>query len=326
MRRRSLAAVMIAALVLSLTGCLRENSNYYIQSDGKVSGSIYTALKEGYQDDSKPYHGTDAGTIAAYFQNATITEEISAPWYGYVVTFTNEPLSTFSAVPQEAWQIQIAKSGNTYNVTGYDTNQIDGNTRNSISSNGGWVYLHINFPGAVTDVGNASYTGTTSGSGWVKWDMMSVTGAPHASGSGGIILLYPGVFQLNPISPMATPAVIPTAQPTAPAPQPAAPAPQPVVTVVTTPSPSASPSASPSPSVSAVAVGTTGGSSGIPAWIWIAMAAMAVGLAGLGGFMVATRGRVPAPVVAGGPEGEAASAEPGPVEPDGHADSEGTED
>ncbi len=323
MRRRSLAAAMIAALVLTLTGCLRYNSIYYIQSDGTVSGQIYTALKDGYQDDSKPYHGTNAGDIAAYFQNATITDFSGSGWYGDIVTFNNEPLSTFAAPPDEAWKVQITKNNNTYHVVGYDTDQVDDNTRNNIENNDGYVYLNVSFPGTLTDAGNAAQNGNTNGIGWAKWDMVNMTGSPYATGNGGLILINPGIFHLNPINPSATPAPSPTQ---------AAPAPQPVTTVVVTPSPtsSAKPSASPSasPSTSAVAAGGgAGGSTGVPPWVWITMAALVVALAGVGGYMVATRGRAPVPATAGdapdpGPDsGDVASddADPGEGEEDSSA-------
>lgn len=324
MRRRSLAAAMIAALVLTLTGCLRYNSIYYIQSDGTVSGQIYTALKDGYQDDSKPYHGTNAGDIAAYFQNATITDFSGNGWYGDIVTFTNEPLSTFAAAPDEAWKVQITKNNNTYHVVGYDTDQADDNTRNNIKNNGGYVYLNVSFPGDVTDAGNSTQNGNVNGVGFVKWDMVNMTGAPDASGSGGLILINPGIFHLNPINPSATPAPSPTQA------APAAPAPQPVATVVVTPSakpsPAASPSPSASPSTSVVAAGGgAGGSTGTPPWVWITMAGLVVALAGVGGYMIATRGRAPVPATAGGSpdpgpgSGDAKSADADPSEEDSSA-------
>ena len=132
MKRRTLAAVLIAGLVLALTGCMRYNSIYYIQSDGTVSGQIYTAIKEGYQTDSDPYKGTGAGDIAAQFPGATITNETSAPWYAYRVSFSNAPLSAFSAVPTESWQVKITKSGNVYKVLGYDTSQTSSATHDAI--------------------------------------------------------------------------------------------------------------------------------------------------------------------------------------------------
>ncbi len=288
MKRRSLAAVLIATLVLTLTGCLRYNSIYYIQSDGTVSGQIYTALKEGYQTNSDPYKGTGAGEIAAQFPGATIADVTSAPWYGYMVSFSNAPLSSFAAVPSAAWQVQITKTGNVYKVVGYNTDSTTPETRNAITSEGGYTFLQIGFPGALKDGGNASSSGTASGSGWAEWDLINMTGTPHADGYGGLIFIDPGLYHFDPIpispGPIATPA--------------ATPAPKPVVTVVVTPSaapspsPSASSAASPSPTLTTIGAPPSGGSGeGIPPWVWIALAALVVALAGVGGFLLSQRGR-----------------------------------
>ena len=305
MKRRGIAAALIATLVVALTGCLRYSGVYNIQSNGTVSGQIYTALKEGYQDDSKPYHGTNAGDIAAHFQNATISEMMNPPWYGYIITFTDEPLSTFAAVPSEAWQVQITKSGNVYTVNGYNTDQADDNTRNAIKNNDGFVSLQVSFPGTVKDPGNSKDSGELNGVGYVVWDLVNMTGTPHATGNGGLILLYPGIH-FNPIQPTAAPATTP-----APPANPPKTTPQPVVTVVVTPSPKASPSASPSPSPTptAMAAGSSGGSSGIPPWVWIVMGGLLAALAGLGGFMAANRAKVPTPAVAGGAATDAGPAD-----------------
>ena len=313
MKRRSLAVVLIAGLVLSLTGCLRYNSIYYIQSDGTVSGQIYTAIKEGYQTDSDPYKGTGAGDIASHFPGATITNETSAPWYAYRVSFDHAPLSAFSAVPTASWQVKITKSGNVYKVLGYDTSQIDSTTHDNIVNNGGYVKLGVGFPGALKDGGNAASSGTSSGAGWADWELTNMTDAPHAEGYDGTLFLFPGLFTIGPIFPSASPA--------APATTPAPAAPDPVVTVVVTPSPaapaapaapapspstSASPSASPSLTVTAVAAPGTGGSGGIPPWVFITGGLLLVALVGLGSYLLAMRGRTPALAGAAGADATAA--------------------
>lgn len=288
MSRRSVAAVLIATLVLALSGCLRYNSIYYIQSDGTVSGQIYTALKEGYQNNSDPYKGTGAGDIAAAFPGATITDVTSAPWYGYLVQFSNAPLSSFAAVPTAAWGVQITKTGNVYKVVGYNTDSTTADTRNAINSNDGFTYLQVGFPGALKDAGNAPDSGTSSGSGWAEWDLVNMTGTPHAEGYGALLFIDPGLFHFDPIpvspGPLATPASTPA----------------PVVTVVITPSaaqspspsPSASSGATPSPTLTTIGAPSTGGSGdGIPPWVWIALAALVVALAGVGGYMLSQRGR-----------------------------------
>jgi hypothetical protein len=301
MKRRSLAAVLIATLVLTLTGCLRYNSIYYIQSDGTVSGQIYTALKEGYQTNSDPYKGTGAGDIAAQFPGATITDVTAAPWYAYLVSFSNAPLSSFAAVPSAAWQVQITHVGNVYKVVGYDTDGTTADTRNAINSNGGYTYLQIGFPGALKDAGNAASSGTSSGSGWAEWDLVNMTGTPYADGYGGLMFVDPGLFHFDPFGP--TPGPVATPAPT--------PVPKPAVTVVITPSaapspsPSASGGASPSPTLTTIAAPSSGGSGGIPAAVWIVLAALVVALAGLGGFMLSRRGQGAgvAAAVAGGSGG-----------------------
>lgn len=84
-------------------------------------------------------------------------------------------------------------------------------------------------------------------------------GAPHADGDGGLIYVNPGIFRLDPIIPTAAPAA--------------------------TPAPIAAPP-------------KAGSGGGIPPWVWITLAALVVALAGLGGFMIAQRGRVVAPAAA----------------------------
>ena len=306
MKRRSLAAILIATLVLTLTGCLRYNSIYYIQSDGTVSGQIYTALKEGYQTDSDPYKGTGAAEIAAAFPGSTITDVTSAPWYGYMIHFSNAPLSSFSAVPTAAWGVQITKTGNVYKVVGYNTDSTTADTRNAINSNGGYSYVQVGFPGALKDAGNAWDSGTSSGSGWAEWDLVNMTGTPHAEGYGSLIFVDPGFFHFDPIpvspGPLATPA--------------ATPAPAPVVTVVVTPSPAASPaaspsaskSASPSPSPTTIAAPHSGGSGGIPLAVWIVLGALLLALVGVGSYMLAQRGRGAGVAVAAAGSGAATPA------------------
>ncbi len=310
MKRRSLAAVLIAALVFTLTGCLRYNSIYYIQSDGTVSGQIYTALKEGYQTDSDPYKGTGAGDIAAHFPGATITNVTAPPWYAYRVSFSNAPLSSFAAVPDAGWQAQITKSGNVYSVVGYNTDLTSASTRDAITSNDGYSYLQVGYPGALKDAGNATSSGTSSGSGWTEWDLVNMTGTPHAQGYGSLLLIDPGIFHFFPLDPTSAPVATPT--PTAaPAPMPGT-APAPAVTVVITPSaasassPSASDGASPSPTLATIAAPSSGGSGGVPLAVWIVLAALVVALAGVGSFLLAQRGRGAgvAEAVAGG-SGEA---------------------
>ena len=303
MKRRSLAAVLIGVLVLTLTGCLRYNSIYYIQSDGTVSGQIYTALKEGYQTNTDPYKGTGAAEIAAAFPGATITDVTSAPWYGYMIHFSNAPLSSFAAVPTAAWGVQITKTGNVYKVVGYNTDGTTADTRNTINTNGGYSYLQVGFPGALKDAGNAWDSGTSSGSGWAEWDLVNMTGTPHAEGYGSLILIDPGLFHFDPIplspGPLATPAATP------------APKPKPVVTVVVTPSkapapsPSASKSVAPSPTLTAIAAPPSGGSGGIPLAVWIVLAALVVAAVGVGSFLLAQRGRGAGVAVAGAGAGGA---------------------
>ena len=304
MKRRSLAAVLIATLVLALTGCLRYNSIYYIQSDGTVSGQIYTAIKEGYQTDSDPYKGTGAGTIAAAFPGATISDVTAAPWYAYMVSFSNAPLSSFSAVPTEAWQAQITKTGNVYKVVGYNTDGTTAETREAINSNGGYTYLQVGFPGALKDGGNAASSGTSSGSGWAEWDLVNMTGTPHADGYGGLIYINPGIFDFDLIpltpGPLSTPAATPA----------------PVVTVVVTPSAAASPSPSPSPSASegaspsptltTIAAPSTGDSGGVPLAVWIVLAALVAAAVGVGSFLLARRGSGAGVAVAGAGAGAGA--------------------
>ena len=298
MKRRSLAAVLIATLVLVLTGCLRYNSIYYIQSDGTVSGQIYTALKEGYQNDSDPYKGTGADTIAAAFPGATISDVTSAPWYAYMISFSNAPLSSFSAVPTEAWQAQITKTGNVYKVVGYNTDGTTAETREAINSNGGYAYLQVGFPGALKDGGNAAESGTSSGSGWANWDLVNMTGTPHAEGYGGLIYINPGIFDFDLIpltpGPLSTPAATPA----------------PVVTVVVTPSPAASPSpsasggATPSPTLTTIAAPATGDSGGVPLAVWIVLGALLVAAVGVGSYLLARRGSGAGVAVAGAGAGD----------------------
>lgn len=287
MKRRSVTIAVAAALAFILTGCLRYSSSYYIQSDSTVDGSIYVALADGYQNDSDPYKGTGAGEIGAWFSSSTITDYSGSGWYTYIIEFHDEPLASFSAVPDAAWKIQIIKgAAGRYTIHGYDSDSFEPDTRTKITSEGGFVYLSVAFPGTLVEQTGAASSGNSSGSGWATWDLMSMSGVPYAKGNGGVLFtIDPGLFiDLFPDPVVTAPAV-----------------PEPVVTVTVGPAPVVTPTTSPSPSPTASAVATSSGDGDrkakIPAWVWATGAVLVAALAGLIGYTLANR----KPSVSAGP-------------------------
>lgn len=297
MRRKAVVALLAAALTIALSGCLRQSAYYYIQSDDTVDGVIYIALHEDYITASDPYRGTGAGDIAAYFDNATIEPFDNGPWKGYHITFENEPLATFAGSPAESWQIQISKASNVYTVHGYTPTPDDDSVRTAIQDNDGFMQLTVSFPGKVvesTDKKEGSAPNETPG--WVAWDQLSTTNAPYAKGNGGLIVfLIPGLIDL--FDPEGDPV------PNPPATDPESePEPGPVVTVVVTPSPEPGAEPSASPSATVTADGDDAKSGGIPVWIWIVGAVLLAGAAGLGGVLIAQRGKAAPAMEAAAPD------------------------
>ncbi len=311
MGKRIIIACVAALAILTLTGCMRQSAYYYVQTDGKVSGTIYVALDEAYVDDTDPYRGTGADDIAAFFDNTSISPFDSGTWKGYQIQFANEPLASFANPPTEAWGIQIVKAGNTYVVHGYTPTSEDESMRQTIKDNDGFIQLTVVFPGSLVEQTGAKESSASGEKpGWAAWDMLTVTDTPYAKGNAGLVF-YP-LPDFTIIVPVGDP--VPVPMPGASVVAPPATEPDPVVTVVVTPSPvstaaaAVTPSPSPSESPSVVAASDEDAGTSIPAWIWIVGVALLVALGALSGVLAVTmRGRrtiAPAPDAAAAPEAE----------------------
>jgi len=283
MGKKIITACVTALAILTLAGCMRQSAYYYVQPDDTVDGTIYVALDEAYTNADDPYRGTGADTIAAFFQNATITPFDNGKWKGYHIDFADEPLATFAGVPDETWGVQIVKDGGKYVAHGYAPTPDDDSMRQAIEDDDGFLRLTVSFPGSLVEQTGADETSATDEKpGWASWDMLTVSDAPYAKGNGGLIFhLIPGIGNL----------FLPGGDPD-PNPEPSPAEPAPVVTVVVTPNPVVTPSPtaepSPSPSPSAVVAAPEEKSSSIPVWVWIVGAVLLAALAGLGGVLAAT--------------------------------------
>ncbi len=302
MARHVARAALAVALAVVLSGCVRFSSSYTIQTDDTVDGTIFVALAEGYQTDTDPYKGTGAGDIAANFTNATITENIVAGWYGYIVDFTDEPLATFAWDPDQPWKLQITKTTDGYSVLGfngeYTSDQVD-----TIQGADGWMTMSVTFPGALMEQYGAVASGTTdAGQGWAYWDLLAIekggSGQAYARGKTAVtfVHLVPGL--LDDLFP--DPATLPTE-----------PAPAVTVTIaphvepVVTPTPDATPSVASTATPTAAPTGSDGTSdkTSIPVWVWAAGGALVAALAGLIGYTAANRKpKTPEPAVEKTPE------------------------
>ncbi len=292
---RILRVIGLAAITaLALSGCLREDATYKLQEDNTVDGNIILGVTQeeldNFDADSYKDFGLDASAVAAHYDHATVNDLGQDGWDGERITLVNEGVTSFSTAPTEAYEIKIDRVGDQYIVTGMDPDLLDESTKNAMINNGGSAKIKVTFPGKVLEH-NGKKHGRT-----VTWDMTTEEDAPYARG-------------------MAIPPA-PAPAPTEPEPATTEPEPAaspPVAAVPDTPSPSPAPS-----EPAATPVPADAPSSGIPPWVWIAIAVLAVAVAGLAGFMVASRGRTPAPAVkpepAAKPDAEPESAEDDPKE------------
>ncbi len=283
-----MCGVVLAAILL--TGC-RYSATYTINADNTVSGRIYTA---GYLDPGdasahdtiKAYIDGDADNIASAFSTSVKSLYIDGDWYGYFIDITDEPLPSFAAAPEAAWDIQIIRTGPQYRVNGYTFTDDDDVPRPSARDNGGYLTVDVRMPGNLTYSVSASLATETPAR--VQWDLLNVV-------------------------PVGT---TPTATSDASSPEPPAPpAPEPVVTVVIPPAPEpvVTPSVTPSASPSApplIAPAPSGDDNGIPLWVWAVGGVLVLALAGMIGFMVANR-KTPTPA----PAASATKAKPKPKAP-----------
>ncbi len=278
--RKSIAAVAALVLAFALTGCLRYNANYYLRNDGTVDGAITTSIKKDSADETDPYKGTGAGAIRDSFHTIEEFNDLSdGDWYTYEILFLDEPMTSFDSDPTEPWQIRIGFDGEGQQIWGFDTDTYDDTTRNAIANGDGYVTLRVKFPREITDPGNLQDR-TPDGHGEIAfWDLLNMTGAPHA-----------GAFGDGPPPAPAAPA--PATEPApAPATEPApAPATEPAPAPSATEAPPAAapvPSASPTATVSAAA--ESGGGGGIPVWAWVVLSTLAAAVAALAGVLIAAR-------------------------------------
>ena len=257
-------AAVAAFAALALSACLRQEATYVLQEDNTVDGNIVFAVHDDYTEGTTS--GMDHTQLEADMNNETVAPLNEPPWIGERVTFVGEPISGayFSNAPVDDWDIKVERIGDQFIVTGAPIDPADEGSKQTVIDEGGAMWVKVTFPGEVLEH-NGSLSGKT-----VTWDMTTQSAAPYARG-------------------MAVP----------PAPEPAPepePEPEPVVTVTAEPepepepepSPSAVPNASPSPSATTEA-GDDSSDGGIPIWVWGVGAALIAIIAGLVGFMVASR-------------------------------------
>ena len=226
MRKTLISVGLVGLALLVLSGCMRQSAYYYIQPDDTVDGTIYIARDEAFVDASDPYRGTGAGEIAAFFAHTTITPQDFGKWKGYNVTFSDEPIATFAAVPDETWGVQITRVGTQYVIHGYEPQPSEDSVRQAIIDGDGFLRLTVAFPGSLIEQTGADQSSPFGDApGWASWDGTTIANAPFARGNDGLLFhLIPGFEDL--FLPGGDPDPMPA--PTA------APAPQPVVTVFIT--------------------------------------------------------------------------------------------
>ncbi len=167
------AITMTAALVLSLTGCIRITSDITLHEDNTASGEIVVAIQEGVgasmgmtDDEFVASMNEDNGTDTMV--NATVSAYNEDGYVGTRITFKDEPLDSFEGVDGS-----LVREGDNFVFTG---NEID-QSETSAAGSGAIATMSITFPGKVS-----KHNGVLEGN-TVTWDLLTQTEAPYATGS-----------------------------------------------------------------------------------------------------------------------------------------------
>lgn len=164
---------VVATTLLALTGCFRVVSEYTLNEDDTVDGSVIFAFAEEFADEDLSQL-TGGGDPAADFENARVEEYNEDGFVGTKVTFTDQPLSSFPSDDS----FSITREGDTYVVSGSLGTEDE-------FFDGADLRLIVTFPGEVTE-----HNGTLSGN-TVTWDAaegqfdVSAVGSAVGGGGGG---------------------------------------------------------------------------------------------------------------------------------------------
>jgi hypothetical protein len=186
------AITLTAALVLSLSGCVRITSDITLHEDNTASGEMVVAIQEGAGESMGT---TDEEFVASMNEdngtdtmvNATVTEYNEDGYIGTRITFKDEPLDSFQGVDGS-----LVRDGDNFVFTGNEIEQ----TETLPAESGAIATMSITFPGKVS-----KHNGTLEGN-TVTWDLLTQAEAPYATGSaigggGGsspIILIIAGIL------------------------------------------------------------------------------------------------------------------------------------
>jgi hypothetical protein len=167
------AITMTAALILSLTGCIRITSDVTLHEDNTASGEIVVAIQEGV---GESLGMTDAEWVASMNEDngtntmvdATVSEYKEDGYVGNRVSFKDEPIDSFKGVDGS-----LVREGDDFVFTGNEIEQ----TQTLPEGSGAIATMSITFPGKVSKH-NGALEGNT-----VTWDLLTQTEAPYATGS-----------------------------------------------------------------------------------------------------------------------------------------------
>ncbi len=169
------AIVATAILVLSLSSCVRIISDVTLHENNTASGEMIVAVQEGIgasmgMTDQAFADQLNADSGTNTMVNAKVTPYKQDGYVGTRITFSDEPLASFKGVDGT-----ITREGDTFVFQGKapDASQTQGLPAGS----GAIATMAITFPGKVTEH-NGTLKGTT-----VTWDLLTLTEAPHATGS-----------------------------------------------------------------------------------------------------------------------------------------------
>ncbi len=162
-----------AALVLSLSGCIRFITDITLHEDNTVSGEMVIAVQQGLGEqmgmsDEELASSLNADNGTDGMVNATVAPYTEDGYIGTRVTFSDEPVDNFTGVDGT-----ITREGDTFVFKGSEVDQSEAPPAGS----GAIATMSITFPGKVTDH-NGELSGNT-----VTWDLLTITEAPYATGS-----------------------------------------------------------------------------------------------------------------------------------------------
>jgi hypothetical protein len=190
--------VLVAALALLLTGCLKLDMDLQLQTDDTVNGTIVLAVSKdileltgGSVDD---LIGSDT-PFPEDIEGVTTEDYDEGDWSGKQFNFDGVPISEFSDSTDEE-SLQIVRSGDTFEVSG--VLDLSSGLSGATGATGASQFLEsaelrvaITFPGEVIDA-NGSIDGNT-----VTWEPefgerleIQATGSAIASGGAGSSMMW----------------------------------------------------------------------------------------------------------------------------------------